>query len=141
MQIMCTRLKVATMYVTPGMVLQYKTLSAIKSGMFGINQGSIPNARQDKLPTTWARFFANNRAVVEVEGFKEHGIGFGKPDKMGKIAAIYDDEGSIAIITTDSMPEVAKVHGRMPAFIEDEKAWLERGELKLADSDIQQKMI
>lgn len=125
------------MYVQPGMVVQYRTLNAIKSGKFGLGGGQFPNARQDKLLTTWAGFFAN-RAVLQVESFSERGVTFGKPGKLTKIAAIHDINGDVAIITTNSMSVVAAVHGRMPAIIEDEKAWLERGELKLADSNIQQ---
>lgn len=135
---MCTKLKVADMYIRPGMVVQYRTLSAIKSGRFGIGGGSIPNARQDKLNTTWARLFAN-RGVIEAESFMEHGTSFGKVNKPCKVAIIFDSNGDMAVITTGSTPEVAKVHGRMPAIIEDEKAWLEQGILKLADSDVTQK--
>lgn len=137
---MCTKLKVAAMYVTPGMVLQYRTLSAIKQGRFGIGGGAIPNARQDKLSSTWSRLF-KNRAIIEVEGFNERGTIFGKADKPTKLACIFDELGDLAIITTNSIPVVARLHHRMPCIIEDEVAWLEKGELKLADSDIQQKVI
>ncbi len=57
---------------------------------------------------------------------------------MTKVACLYDVGGDLAVITTDSVGEVSKVHHRMPCIIEDETAWLERGILKKADSDLQQ---
>lgn len=139
---MCTRLKVAAMYITPGMVIQYRTLSAIKTGRFGIitTHGLTPNARSENLMTVW-KHLIHNRAIIEVDGFKEGGIGFGKTDKPTKIACLFDAHGSLVVLTTDAIPEVAKVHHRMPAIIEDEQAWLVNARLKFADSDIQQKMI
>lgn len=138
---MCTKLKVATTYVTPGMVIQYKTLSAIKSGKFGFTGGLTPNVREDKLKTTWAGYFSN-RAVIDVEGFKEKGLGFGNPNGVSKIACLFDVNGDVAIVTTDSTSEVAKIHHRMPCIIADEQAWLEKGTLVHTDSTlIQQKMV
>lgn len=137
---MCTKLKVATMYITPGMVIQYKTLSAIKQGRFGLTGGQFPNVREDRLGTIWAGYFGN-RAVIEVEGFREKGIGFGKDNKPTKIACLFDNVGDVAVITTDAVGEVSKIHHRMPCIIEDEMAWLKEGILKKADSDIQLKLI
>lgn len=138
---MCTKLKVAAMYVTPGMVIQYKTLSAIKSGKFGFTGGMTPNVREDKLKTTWAGYF-NNRAVIDVEGFKEKGLGFGNPIGMSKVACLFDVNGDLAIVTTDSSAEVAKVHHRMPCIIADEQAWLAEGKIvHAAPISVQQKMV
>lgn len=141
---MCTKLKVAAMYVTPGMVIQYKTLSAIKSGKFGFTGGMTPNVRDDKLVTTWAGYF-NNRAVIDVEGFREKGLGFGNPIGVLKVACLFDVNGDLAVVTTDSFkhsPEVAKYHGRMPCIIADEQAWLEKGKIvHAAPISVQQKMI
>lgn len=133
---MCTRLKVAKAYITPGMTIQYRILSGIKSGKFGIAGGSYPNARREGLGTTWRHYYMTNRAILEIDSFIEKGTTFGKKDKPTKLACIYDLTGDLAIITTDSIPEVAKVHHRMPCIIEDEYAWLNDGVLKLADSDI-----
>lgn len=137
---MCTKLKVAAMYITPGMVIQYKTLTAIKSGKFGFTGGMTPNVREDKIKTTWAGYF-KNRAIIEVEGFKEKQFGFGSDEPM-KIACLFDVEGDLAIITTDSVGEVASVHHRMPCIITNEGAWLMNGALfHIASIRIQQKMI
>lgn len=140
---MCTKLKVAAMYVTPGMVIQYRTLQAVKSGRFGFSSasyGNIPNVRKEKLLTTWLKLFSN-RAIVDAEGFVEHGITFGKPNKLVKIACLFDLDGNLAVITTDSNPQVAPIHHRMPAIIENESKWFVDAELVLADSDIYQKAI
>lgn len=139
---MCTKLKIASMYILPGMVIQYRTLTAIKSGRFGVTTtfGLTPNARSEGLMTTWKRLI-HNRAIIEVDGFKEKNVGFGKVDKPTKIACLFDVDGSLVVLTTDATTEVAKIHHRMPAIIEDEKAWLVNAQLKFADSDIQQKMI
>lgn len=135
---MCTRLKVAKTYVTMGMTIQYRVLSGIKSGKFGMhgpNYTSL-NARRESLGNVWKGLYLTNRGVIEADSFVEKGVQFGKLGKPTKIACIFDNGGNFAIITTDSTSEVAKVHHRMPCVIEDMDAWLNDGVLKLADSDI-----
>lgn len=134
---MCTRLKVARSYITPGMTIQYRILSGIKSGKFGMMGGMRPNARKESLSSVWGGLL-EHRAILEVDSFVERGVDFGKHEKPTKLACIFDFTGDLAIITTNSIPEVARVHNRMPCVVEDEEAWLRDGVIKLADSDIQQ---
>lgn len=134
---MCTKLKIAQSYITPGMTIQYRILSGVKSGKFGMMGGTHLNARKENLSSVW-EVLLSHRAILEVDSFVERGVNFGKHKKPTKLACIFDFAGDLAIITTDSISEVAKVHNRMPCVVEDEEAWLRDGVLKLADSDIQQ---
>jgi len=125
---MCTRLKVSTSIIKPGAILAYKTLSAIKQGAFGFQDGSynIVNAREDNLMHHWKKYL-ENRGVIEAETFEEKGTNFGIIGQSMHIPIIYAPSGNFAIVTTDSVGVVKQVHHRMPCVIQDDDTWLRKG--------------
>lgn len=121
---MCTSLKTTTSIITPGVIAQYKVLSGLKSGKFGIDSfnGTILNAREERLGEWWKTY---ERGILEAEAFYEKGAAFGIPGKLMKIGCLYAPTGSFVIVTTEANALVAKWHHRMPLILtmEDEGAW------------------
>lgn len=131
---MCTRLKLNRGIVTPGMLLQYQLLTASKQGKFGMYGGKIPNVRDDKLNTTWRNLYENNRAIVTVEAFVEKGQSFVSPSGLLQLAALYDPQGDIAIVTRDASALVIPYHHRMPmVIVGDPEPWLRFGSAQFGE--------
>lgn len=126
---MCTRLKLNRGIITPGMIIQYELLTASKQGKFGLYGGKIPNVRDDRLKSTWGSLYHNNRAIITVESFEEKGHSFVSPTGHLVLAAVYDLNGDIAIVTRDATPLVAQVHNRMPMILpgDFQDMWLRHG--------------
>lgn len=133
---MCGGISINRVRVTPGKSVKYKTFSGERTGIWGLGMGyGAYNARVENLDTTWKKE-RDNRGVLEVGSFEEKGIHFTNAEHKMKLATVYDIYGDFAIITCPAGGAVKGIHSRMPVAIEDEKSWLEAGELVWSDDII-----
>jgi len=124
---MCTRLRKGTGLITPGVLAQYRVLSGILQGKFGLDfgQGPILNAREESLHGFWHKKDAQ-RGIIEVDEFYEKNVGFGMDGPM-KVGCLYMPSHNFVIVTTAANNVVLPYHHRMPLIIGDEAAWLNHG--------------
>lgn len=131
---MCNRLRIDQRLVTPGMELQYRILTAIRNGTWGMTHGLIKpyNARLEKLHSYWI-MYANNRGAIVADSFEEKGYEFEASSGKLILPVIFNDKSEFAIITTESTLAIMPVHHRMPVILSEqgEQLWVREGNIIL----------
>ena len=126
---MCYTIRHNSRLLTPGQKISIVTindkLELVKRDMtWGMKlfPGQLTyNARSENFNTTW-QHLSNNRAILEVEGFKEGTALF--EDILNsklKLACIYSQQGKFTILTMPSNDKVIAYHHRMPVIVNNKE--------------------
>jgi putative SOS response-associated peptidase YedK len=117
---MCGKVEKKSRKISPGSSIFFTTEEHTIMGTWGVNNGSLYNARSEKRETTWKKF---NKCIVEVDAFYEGGKKFTSSSGKFYLAGLYNAKEEVVLLTQPANDAVKPYHHRMPVIITNIKEY------------------